>query len=226
MRYRQGRRDRTSPGRLCRRPGGPARRVAGADGPGCWPAGRARASRANGRQRSRRGASAVCDDARRVRTAGPAVQQRRDGRRGVPLEELTVDQWKAVVDVNLTGAFLCTQQAFRLMKDQQPRGGRIINNGSISAHTPRPHSAPYTATKHAITGLTKSTSLDGRPYQHRVRPNRHRQCRDRHDGEDARAAPCRPTVQTVAGAAPRHRRTSCAPCATWPACRSTPTCRS
>ena len=83
---------------------------------------------------------------------------------GVPLEEVTVEQWRAVVDVNLTGAFLCTQQAVRLMKAQQPRGGRIINNGSISAHTPRPHSAPYTATKHAITGLTKSTSLDGRPF--------------------------------------------------------------
>jgi len=84
--------------------------------------------------------------------------------RGVPLEELTVDEWKSVVDVNLTGAFLCTQQAFLLMKDQQPQGGRIINNGSISAYTPRPHSAPYTATKHAITGLTKSTALDGRRY--------------------------------------------------------------
>src|SRR6185436_13000189 len=71
--------------------------------------------------------------------------------RAVPLEELTVEQWKSVVDVNLTGAFLCTQQAFLLMKDQQPQGGRIINNGSISAHSPRPHSAPYTATKHAIT---------------------------------------------------------------------------
>ena len=84
--------------------------------------------------------------------------------RGVPLEELTFDEWRAVVDVNLTGAFLCTQQAFLLMKDQQPQGGRIINNGSISAYAPRPHSAPYTATKHAITGLTKSTSLDGRRY--------------------------------------------------------------
>ncbi len=84
--------------------------------------------------------------------------------RGVPLDELTIEQWKSVVDVNLTGAFLCTQQAFLLMKQQQPRGGRIINNGSISAHTPRPHSAAYTATKHAITGLTKSTSLDGRRY--------------------------------------------------------------
>jgi NAD(P)-dependent dehydrogenase (short-subunit alcohol dehydrogenase family) len=84
--------------------------------------------------------------------------------RGVPLEALTIEQWKSVVDVNLTGAFLCTQQAFLLMKDQRPRGGRIINNGSISAHSPRPHSAPYTATKHAITGLTKSASLDGRRF--------------------------------------------------------------
>ncbi len=82
----------------------------------------------------------------------------------VPLEELTVEQWQSVVDVNLTGAFLCTREAFRLMKSQQPRGGRIINNGSISAHVPRPYSAPYTATKHAITGLTRSTSLDGRAY--------------------------------------------------------------
>jgi NAD(P)-dependent dehydrogenase (short-subunit alcohol dehydrogenase family) len=84
--------------------------------------------------------------------------------RGVPLEELTIDEWKSVVDVNLTGAFLCTQQAFLMMKDQQPQGGRIINNGSISAHSPRPHSAPYTATKHAITGLTKSIALDGRRF--------------------------------------------------------------
>jgi NADP-dependent 3-hydroxy acid dehydrogenase YdfG len=83
---------------------------------------------------------------------------------GVPLEDLTVEQWRTVVDTNLTGVFLCTQQAFALMKSQRPRGGRIINNGSISAHTPRPNSAPYTATKHAITGLTKSTSLDGRKY--------------------------------------------------------------
>ena len=83
---------------------------------------------------------------------------------GALLEDLTVEQWQAVVDVNLTGAFLCTQQAFRLMKAQDPRGGRIINNGSISAYAPRPNSAPYTATKHAITGLTKATSLDGRKY--------------------------------------------------------------
>jgi len=81
-----------------------------------------------------------------------------------PLEDLTVAEWQAVVDTNLTGTFLCTQEAFRIMKRQTPRGGRIINNGSISATAPRPHSAPYTATKHAITGLTKSTSLDGREY--------------------------------------------------------------
>ncbi len=82
----------------------------------------------------------------------------------VNLEDLTFEQWKNVVDINLTGVFLCTQEAIRLMKNQDPRGGRIINNGSISAHAPRPNSAPYTATKHAITGLTRSTSLDGRKY--------------------------------------------------------------
>jgi NAD(P)-dependent dehydrogenase (short-subunit alcohol dehydrogenase family) len=82
----------------------------------------------------------------------------------VPLEDVPVADWHSVVAANLTAAFLCTQAAFRLMKDQDPRGGRIINNGSISAHVPRPRSAPYTATKHAITGLTKSTSLDGREY--------------------------------------------------------------
>lgn len=84
------------------------------------------------------------------------------GARAVPMDELSVDEWRAVVDTNLTGAFLCTRQAMRIMKAQRPSGGRIINNGSISAHVPRPFSAPYTATKHAITGLTRSTSLDGR----------------------------------------------------------------
>jgi NAD(P)-dependent dehydrogenase (short-subunit alcohol dehydrogenase family) len=86
------------------------------------------------------------------------------GAPAVPMEDLTFEQWSAVVSVNLTGAFLCAQHAIRLMKSQEPRGGRIINNGSISAHSPRPNSAPYTATKHAITGLTKSISLDGRKY--------------------------------------------------------------
>ena len=86
------------------------------------------------------------------------------GTPAVPIEDLTFEQWQAIVGVNLTGAFLCTQEAVRLMKAQKPQGGRIINNGSISADRPRPHSAPYTATKHAITGLTKSTILDGRPF--------------------------------------------------------------
>ena len=86
------------------------------------------------------------------------------GAPGINLEDLTFEQWKNVVDINLTGVFLCIQEAFRMMKSQDPRGGRIINNGSISAHTPRPHSVAYTATKHAMTGLTKSTSLDGRAY--------------------------------------------------------------
>jgi NAD(P)-dependent dehydrogenase (short-subunit alcohol dehydrogenase family) len=86
------------------------------------------------------------------------------GAPGIPLEDLSYAQWKTVVDINLTGVFLCTQEAFKLMKTQEPRGGRIINNGSISAHAPRPNSAPYTATKHALTGLTKATALDGRKY--------------------------------------------------------------
>lgn len=84
--------------------------------------------------------------------------------RGIALEDLTYEQWQAVVDTNLTGVFLCIREAFKLMKDQRPMGGRIINNGSISAHVPRPNSAPYTATKHAVTGLTKSAALDGRKY--------------------------------------------------------------
>lgn len=82
----------------------------------------------------------------------------------IPLEDLTYEQWKSVVDVNLIGPFLCTQEAFKLMKSQTPRGGRIINSGSVSAHAPRPNSAPYTATKHAMTGLTRATALDGRKY--------------------------------------------------------------
>jgi len=86
------------------------------------------------------------------------------GAPAVPMEDLTFEQWSAVVGVNLTGAFLCSQEAIRMMKEQSPQGGRIVNNGSISAHVPRPNSAPYTATKHAITGLTRSMSLDGRPF--------------------------------------------------------------
>src|ERR1035438_9147441 len=86
------------------------------------------------------------------------------GAPGIPIEDLTFEQWNTVLGVNLTGSFLCAQEAIRMMKQQEPKGGRIINNGSISAHVPRPNSAPYTATKHAITGLTKSISLDGRPH--------------------------------------------------------------
>ncbi len=86
------------------------------------------------------------------------------GAPAVPMEDLPFEKWKAVVDTNLTGAFVCTQEAIKIMKDQTPRGGRIINNGSISAHAPRPNSVAYTSTKHAMTGLTKSTSLDGRKY--------------------------------------------------------------
>ncbi len=95
----------------------------------------------------------------------------------VPLEDLTFEQWREVVDINLTGAFLCTQHAIRIMKAQTPKGGRIINNGSISAHAPRPNSAPYTATKHAITGLTKSHRARRPQVRHRLRPDRHRQRR-------------------------------------------------
>src|SRR5271165_5332137 len=125
----------------------------------------------------RRSVVAPCDvgDAEAVKTLFATIERdfgRLDllfnnagaGAPAVPLDELTYAQWKAVVDVNLNGAFLCAQAAFGLMKRQSPRGGRIINNGSISAHVPRPFSAPYTATKHAITGLTKSIALDGRPY--------------------------------------------------------------
>jgi len=86
------------------------------------------------------------------------------GAPAIPLEDLSLDQWRKVVDVNLTGAFLCTQEAFRLMKTQNPTGGRIINNGSVSSQAPRPYSLPYTATKHGVTGLTRSTALDGRKY--------------------------------------------------------------
>ncbi len=87
------------------------------------------------------------------------------GARAVPMEDLAVDEWQAVVDTNLTGPFLCTRHAMRIMKAQDPPGGRIVNNGSVSAHVPRPMSAPYTATKHAVTGLTRSTSLDGRAHR-------------------------------------------------------------
>ena len=100
------------------------------------------------------------------------------GTPATPIEDMPFDKWQAVVATNLTGVFLCTQEAIKIMKAQDPRGGRIINNGSISAHTPRPGAAAYTATKHAVTGLTKQTALDCRALQHLLRPDRHRQCRD------------------------------------------------
>jgi NAD(P)-dependent dehydrogenase (short-subunit alcohol dehydrogenase family) len=127
--------------------------------------------------KGRRGLAKTCDvgDPAQVRALFDAVEAafgRLDflfnnagvGAPAVPMDELTFAQWKAVVDANLTGSFLCAQNAMRLMKAQRPQGGRIVNNGSISASAPRPHSAPYTATKHAITGLTKSIALDGRPF--------------------------------------------------------------
>ena len=135
----------------------------------------------------------------------------------VPLEELTVEQWADVVDTNLTGAFLCTREAFRIMKRQSPRGGRIVNNGSLSAYVPRPNSAPYTATKHAITGLTRSTALDGRAVRHRVRADRHRQRGDGDDGADADDR--RPAARRLARPRrPAIRPTSPGPSFTWRRC--------
>ena len=103
------------------------------------------------------------------------------GAPAVPMEELPLETWKKVVDTNLTGIFVCTQEAIKIMKAQTPKGGRIINNGSISAHTPRPRAAAYTATKHAVTGLTKQTALDCRERQYPLQPDRHRQRRDAAD---------------------------------------------
>ena len=137
-----------------------------------------------------------------------------------PVEDFPHDGWTAAVQTNLTGAFLCAQAAFRMMKSQEPRGGRIINNGSISAYAPRPNSAPYTATKHAITGLTKSISLDGR-WRHRLRPDRHRQ---RRHGDDGAQAGAFPSQRDDRGRADDGRSTrSPRRCSTWPVCRSKPT---
>ena len=145
------------------------------------------------------------------------------GAPAVPLEELTLEQWQAVVDINLTGGLPLHPAGVRMMKSQNPQGGRIINNGSISAHAPRPFSAPYTATKHAITGLTKATSLDGRAYDIACGQidigNAATEMTAAHD--QRRAAGRRPDD---AGAAHGRRSTSPTPSSTWPACRSTPTC--
>ena len=146
------------------------------------------------------------------------------GAPGVLLEELTAEQWQTVVDVNLTGSFLCTREAFKIMKDQDPQGGRIINNGSVSAHVPRPNSAPYTATKHAVTGLTRSTSLDGRKY--------HIACGQIDIGNAATEMTQRmkegilqPSGDLVAEAGCTCR-TWPTPSSSWPGCPSTQTCSS
>ena len=141
------------------------------------------------------------------------------GAPGVPMDELTYEQWKTVVDANLTGAFLCAQGAMRMMKMQTPRGGRIVNNGSISATAPRPNSAPYTATKHAITGLTKSIALDRPRVRHRLRPDRRRQRADGDDAaHDAGRAAGRTGVRRLSR--PSTRTTSARRFCTWRACRS------
>ena len=143
------------------------------------------------------------------------------GAPAVPLEDLRFAKWQQVVDTNLTGVFLCTQEAFRMMKAQEPMGGRIINNGSISAHAPRPHSAPYTATKHAVTGLTRSASLDGRKYDIA--------CGQIDVGNAATEMTQRMSqgVPQADAPPPRKRRwrwrTSPRPWSTWRACRSTRT---
>ena len=137
----------------------------------------------------------------------------------VAFEDVTVAQWKAVVDTNLTAPFLCTQHAFRIMKDQTPRGGRIINNGSISAYAPRPFSAAYTSTKHAITGLTRSTSLDGRAYD--IACGQIRNAATDMTARMPRAC-CKPTAARFQSRAWTWR-TSPRPWCSWPRARSTPT---
>ena len=143
----------------------------------------------------------------------------------MPLEDVTFEQWRAVVDVNLTGVFLCTQEAFRIMKAQVPRGGRIINNGSIAAHVPRPHAAPYAATKHAVTGLTRATALDGRAFDIA--------CGQIDIGNAATDMArgyahgvLQPNGTTAVEPLLDISLTSSMRCCTWPGCRSKPTCRS
>ena len=144
------------------------------------------------------------------------------GAPAIPMEDLTTSSGTPWSDVNLTGAFLCAQEAIRMMKAQDPRGGRIINNGSISAHAPRPHSAPYTATKHAITGLTKSHLARRPAVRYRLRPDRYRQCRYRDDRAMTAGVSCRRTARWRSSRA-WTCSTSPTPCSTWRICRSTPT---
>ena len=157
-----------------------------------------------------------------LRPAGSALQQRRDFRARHEIDELSVAQWKEMVDTNLTGSFLCAREAFRLMKTQNPRGGRIINNGSISAHAPRPNSASYTATKHAITGLTKAIISGRTPLRYRLRPDRYRQRRHRHGGylcQGSAPGQWADGGRAFAGPCPCGR----VRCSIWPVCRSKPT---
>ena len=146
------------------------------------------------------------------------------GAPAIPMEDLTLEQWKAVVDTNLTGCFICTQEAIKIMKDQTPRGGRIINNGSISAHAPRPNSVAYTSTKHAITGLTKSTSLDGRKYDIACGQI------DIGNALTPLAARMSQGVPRPMGRSRRSRSSTSStwamPCSPWPGCPWIPTCSS
>ena len=168
-----------------------------ADRQGGRAGGHARAGRADRRDQARVGARAVREDEGEVRPARRALQQRRHRTRpAIPLEELTFEQWKTVVDINLTGAFLCTQEAFKLMKAQTPRGGRIINNGSISAHAPRPNSSPYTVDQ-ARDHRPHQVDLARRPQvRHRLRPDRHRQRAHRDDRSGWRRACRRRTARS------------------------------
>ena len=143
------------------------------------------------------------------------------GAPAIPLEDLTPEQWQSVVDINLTGPFLCTQEAFRVMKAQEPRGGRIINNGSISAAVPRPNSSPYTATKHGITGLTRATALDGRKYD--IACGQIDIGNAATDMTERMKAGVLQADLTLAPEPTWTRRTSPRPSATWPACPWTPT---
>ena len=202
QRHRQGGRARPARGRLHRRrwPAGAPRRSTGrwrrggpARGRARWPCRPTSPTRTSVRalfdadERRHSGASTCCSTT--PASARPACRSRSS----------TVEQWRAVVDANLTGAFLCTQQAFRLMKAQDPRGGRIINNGSISAHAPRPQlGALHRHASTRITGLTQVHVARRPQVRHRLRPDRHRQCRHRHGREDSPRACCRPTARPAA----------------------------
>ena len=186
---------------------------------------RRRARGAHRRHRSGLGRRAVHRDAAALRARRPAVQQRRRRASASRSPRSSYDDWQRVVDTNLTGSFLCAQAAFRAMAAQEPRGGRIINNGSLSAYVPRPYAIAYNATKHAVTGLTKSLVARGPRVRHRLRADRHRQRGDRDDRADERRRAA--GGRLARGRADDGRRpTSAAPSRTWRRSRSTPTCSS